>query len=141
METKVFLAKLEYLHAMLDFLKAYCKSHKISHPMTHQVILAAEEAIVNIISYGYEQVGNGHIELSCGESVPPGIKIILKDRGVYFNPLENAPADHRGIQHLSDKNEDSCGGYGIHILMGIMDVVDYQRIGDENVLTITKYTK
>ena len=124
---------------MLDFLKVYCISHDIPHPMTEQIILAAEEALVNIISYGYEHTGNGPIELSCGESAPPGIKIILKDQGTPFNPLEKAPAILPSTNSLSEKNEHSCGGYGIHILKGIMDAVDYQRIGDENVLTITKY--
>lgn len=139
MKSKVFLARLEHLHEMLDFLKDYCKSHEAQQSAVEQVILAAEEALVNIINYGYPKEAKGFIDVSCGEADRPGIKIIIKDQGISFNPLEHVPPTLPPISRLLEKTDDTYGGYGIYILTGLMDEIDYQRVNDINILTLIKY--
>lgn len=139
-ETNVFIAKLENLHTMLDVLKQYCESQNISSTVIDQIILSVEEALVNIISYAYPEE-SGTIDMSFEVTANrPGIKITIKDRGIPFNPLENIPPDLPPINRLIErKEEDGVGGYGIYILTCLMDAVDYQRINDENILTLIKY--
>ena len=139
METRVFEAKLEYLHDMLDFIKAYCSIQAFAPHFVEQVILAAEEALVNIISYSYHHRDKGFIDLSCGKPDRNGIKIIIRDRGTPFNPLEHIPPVVPPVERLLEKKENPLGGYGIYILTEIMNAVEYQRINDQNVLTLTKY--
>lgn len=137
MESKLFLAKLEHLHEMLDFLNDFCKSCHMPSNCIEKVILAAEEALVNIISYGYQTEENGHIYISCEWKSPPALVITIKDRGIPFNPLENLPPALPPAERLLEKT-DSLGGYGIYLLKQLIDVVDYQRVKEENVLTLTK---
>lgn len=139
MNTKVFEAKLDDLHEMLDFIKAYCKLHHIPPTLIEQIILAAEEALVNIISYSYQQVGKGLIDLSCGPAEKTGIKIIIKDRGTPFNLLENIPTTSPPFKQSIDAADNGLGGYGIYLLTKIMDIIEYQRIDDQNILTMIKY--
>lgn len=141
METKVFKAKLDYLHPMFDFITSYCTSHQLSKAIIDQVILAAEEALVNIINYGYSEDDKGLISLSCEEAGSSGIKIVIKDQGIAFDPLKNIPTQHEhNIQKKSeDTSEDTLGGYGVQLLKGLMDVIDYKRVENENVLTMIKY--
>jgi serine/threonine-protein kinase RsbW len=139
LKTKVFPAKLEYLYEMLAFLKDYCNLHEAAESVVGQVILAVEEALVNIISYGYQPENEGFIDLSCGEVDQRGIKIVIKDQGIAFNPLEHTPPVLPPISRLLDNTPDTFGGYGIYILTGLMDEVDYQRLEGENILTLVKY--
>lgn len=138
METKVYSAKLENLHEMLEYIKAYCCMRQVEPRVLEQIILAAEEALVNIISYGYPNQ-EGYIHLTCSNAHPKGLILTIRDRGIPFNPLENVPSVLPPVNRLLEKSDDSLGGYGIYILTGLMDKVDYQRMNDDNILTLTKF--
>jgi anti-sigma regulatory factor (Ser/Thr protein kinase) len=141
MDQKVFPAEIDSLYAMLEFIKDYGQNHPISPTALDQIILAAEEALVNIISYGYPDKKKGTIEIACQESTSKaGIKIVIKDQGIPFNPIENAPTELPPSSVL-EKSENSLGGYGIYILIGLMDRVEYQRIDGGNMLSLTKYSE
>lgn len=137
---KVFPANIDSLYIMLKFIKAYGKKHAISSLALDQITLAAEEALVNIISYGYPEDKKGIIGIACEKTIlQPGIKIIIKDQGVPFNPIEKAPMSPPLSDTLLNETETSLGGYGIYILIKLMDKVEYQRFNNENVLTLIKY--
>ena len=72
-------------------------------PVIDQITLSVEEALVNIISYGYPEEG-GTIDMGF-EATPnrQGIKITIKDRGIPFNPLENIPPILLPINRLIEK--------------------------------------
>lgn len=141
MQKKTFPAKLEYLHEMLAFIQTYGLNQNIPVSLVDKIVLAAEEALVNIINYGYpDQTPDGTIEMTCQDSEErSGLKIMIKDQGVPFNPVEQVP----NLKSLSTKSEDVAnrpiGGYGIYIFVGIMDRIEYQRIDSGNILTLTKY--
>lgn len=139
MEQKIYSAKLDQLHKILSFIQSYCNTRQISNGVIEQVILAAEEALVNVISYGYPNDENGWIEITCEETKRPGILMIFKDRGIPFNPLENVPSEMHPENSFIEKKSDVLGGYGIYLLSRIMDEVEYQRFNDENILKLVKY--
>jgi len=66
--------------------------------------------------------------------------VIIKDQGVPFNPVENAPKSVAPAAAILEKAETTLGRYGISIMVGMMDVIDYKRIDNDNVLTLIKYT-
>lgn len=138
MYQKVFPADLDVLYEMLEFITQFGEKNQMSTLALDQIILAAEEALVNIISYGYPKEKKGTVDISCENSISPqGITIIIKDQGVPFNPIENAPKT-LGNSDLLKEVDKPLGGYGIYILIGLMDRVEYQRLADGNMLTLFK---
>lgn len=140
MHNKIFSAKLDHLYEMLTFIRSYGSLYKIPLPTLDQMILAAEEVLVNIINYAYPKGQEGKIEIICENTHhPAGIKIIIKDQGVIFNPIENIPSVLPSSTNILEKSDKTLGGYGIYIFAGLMDCVEYQRIDGSNVLSLTKY--
>jgi serine/threonine-protein kinase RsbW len=134
MHKKTFSANLDNLHSMLGFIQAYSQKKNIDPFVLNKIILAAEEALVNIIHYGYPEK-NGNIEIVCEEpGCKPGIRILIKDQGVPFNPVEKTPSG-KGC----DVEDLKLGGYGIYLFVGIMDRVEYRRRDEGNILSLIKY--
>lgn len=126
---------MDQLHAILDFIKEYGKKIDIDYSLFHKIILAAEEAIVNVIYYSYPE-NPGTIEITCEETVDSsGIRILIEDQGIPFNPVEKITKE----KELLDPDKLTIGGYGIEIYSGIMDQVEYQRSKDGNILILIKY--
>lgn len=130
---KIFSASLDKLYDMLQFVRDQAKLAKFNDSISSKIELAVEEALVNIISYGYPN-RSGTIEIQCSISNFSGIKITIKDKGVPYNPLTStkifnptAPIEGR-----------SLGGYGIYFILKIMDEVDYRRENNCNILTLVK---
>lgn len=146
---KIFPAEIDSLYEMLEYIEVYAQKRRISVPILEKIILATEEAFINIISYGYPGKKKGTIEISCSPTTPKsGIRIVIKDRGVPFNPIESnaqeeseEKEDHQNSRSnpLEEKKEEALGGYGILILIGVMDRVEYKRIDGGNRLTLIKY--
>lgn len=138
MYQKIYPAELDSLYEMLEFIDKFCTDLQMSARGLEQIHLAAEEALVNIISYGYPDEKRGTIEISCEKTTPEEeIKLTIKDQGIPFNPIEKAPATPPIAKSLDD-NSNSLGGYGITILIGLMDRVEYQRLKDGNRLILIK---
>ena len=84
MSHKIFPATLECLHAMLHFIEDESQSQGVPLALRDKITLAAEEALVNIIQYGYP-VNKGEIDIQCGSSVgDKGFSITIKDQGIPF---------------------------------------------------------
>ena len=94
----------------------------------HDLNLALEEILTNIISYGYTD-GQEH-EIRVRLSVRPGeVKAEVEDDGQSFNPLA-APEPHTA----EALEERTIGGLGIHLVRTLMDGLEYKRQADRNVL-------
>lgn len=132
---KVFPASLDQLYAMLDFVRESAAKVGFDEQHILKIELAAEEALVNIITHGYTQTTSGDILISC--DCPPeekGLKIIIKDQGVPFNPL----LEPHELQDSKLENR-KIGGLGIIFILKLMDKVNYERDKKFNVLTLVKY--
>jgi serine/threonine-protein kinase RsbW len=101
------------------------------------IVRSVDEALTNVIRHAYEGREGLPIELTCrrlwtdGEpAVPYGVEIVIEDSGVAANPqkLRSRPLD-----------EIRPGGLGIHFMKQSMDIVEFSRENDKNVLRMVKY--
>ncbi len=131
---KTFSASLDQLYSMLAFIRERSIAAALEPLTIARVELACEEALVNIISYAYPEEP-GPIDIVCSSPERPGIKIILRDQGIAYDPwvkLNDTPLP---------ENREELGGYGISIIVKIMDCVQYHREDQDNVLTLIKYAQ
>lgn len=119
---------------MLQFVREHVIAAGFDHSHISKIELAIEEALVNIISYSYVD-RRGIIDINCVFPVSAGIKIIIRDKGIPYNPLMNA----KSFDINAPLEARSIGGYGVFIILKIMDEVDYHRENNFNILTLTKY--
>ncbi|MCB1111403.1 MAG: ATP-binding protein [Chlamydiales bacterium] len=131
---KEFPASLDKLYEMLEFIVSEAQSTGFGDGHISKIELAAEEALVNIISHGYPST-EGTVEIHCFSLPNNGMKIVLKDKGIPYNPL-------LGVDTFDPKKvsvDRNLGGYGIYFITKLMDEVDYKREEEANILTLIKY--
>ena len=141
MYKRSFPAQLASLHSMLQFIHIFGKQIPISSDLLNKITLASEEALVNIINYGYPH-SDGVVEITCEyfHNSRKGIKIKIQDQGIPFNPLFSPiPQKVPPKNSLDNLDTMNLGGYGIYIFFRIMDKIEYQRFEEVNVLTLIKY--
>ncbi len=132
-----FSASLDKLNEMLQFINSQAAQVGFDDNLASKIELALEEALVNIIKYGYPN-NHGFIEISCKQlASPAGIEVTLKDQGFAYDPLTQAPPISANVPI----DQKPIGGYGVYLMKKIMDKASYQRLGDSNVLTLVKYAK
>lgn len=128
----LFQANVAHLKDMLFLVRDAAEQIGFAPHDVAQIELAAEEALVNVILHAYNDFKEGEIELEC-QPFPNGLSIIIRDRGVSFD-VRRAKEE----QQASDPHE-KIGGYGLLLIERLMDQVHYQREGEINVLTLTRY--
>ena len=94
----------------------------------NEVWLILDELLTNIISYGYEDTRNREIQVAVGRK---GERLLLeiRDDARPFNPLERIS---------SPGASSEIGGWGLQLVRGLSDSLDYARSNEYNVLTIEK---
>lgn len=123
------ITELARLNTAID---AFGQGHHWSPKTLFQVKLALEEAVTNILSYGYDGQKTQLIWLKV---VQEGrlLSIVLTDNGTPFDPLERPPPD------LDSNLEDRMvGGLGVYLIRQMMDNVSYQRQDGCNKLCMMK---
>lgn len=131
---KKFLVSIDDLYQMLEFVREHVIAAEIDATNASRVELAVEEALMNVISYsGLDS--HDHLDINC-LPYSSGIKIIIIDKGHPFNPLSKARKEIDSTIPL-DKRE--LGGFGIHLIVNLMDAVEYRHEDNQNILTLIKY--
>ena len=97
-----------------------------------QLKLVVEEAVANIINYGYPDGSEDEIEISFKIS-DKNIRIEIKDHGIEFDPTQVVEADTDG-----SVEERPIGGLGIFLVRQFTDEMDYKRENDTNILVLTR---
>lgn len=107
------------------------KSAGFPKDLSFNLELCAEEAITNIISYGYQDDIEHQIvlQLDLGNN---RVSLEIKDDGNPFNPLE-MPV-HVAPQGLADAK---VGGLGVELVRKMMDECSYVRERNCNILKMT----
>lgn len=126
-----FIAQLDALHPMLDWVRSALEQLHVKEEFRNNIELACEEALVNIIHYSYQEgEGKGKLTIDCTRSGPQNtqLTITLLDQGTPHNPLHSI--------HIPTK--ERIGGYGIFLMVKLMDHVDYRHIDGSNELTLIK---
>lgn len=98
-------------------------------PKARQVLLAADEALTNIVNYS----GATSLEYECSINNDK-LKIMFSDNGTYFDPTK---------EKIEDKSFESLdeGGMGISIIRQFASSMIYERREGCNVLTLFFDTK
>ena len=115
-----------------EFVETVAHQMKLDPEAISNLNLALEEAVANVISYAYPKGTDGMVTIdACVE----GNKVIfvITDSGKAFDPTKKENVDIN-----AKMDERPIGGLGIHLIRTIMDTVNYERKGEQNILTITK---
>lgn len=133
---RVFTASLDCLYAMLDFIREEVRGAGFEEAKENQIEVALEEAIVNIIKYGYG-VSSGQIEIELTRLSDPGIRVVLVDRGIPYDPLINACK----VEPIASIEAQPFGGYGTCLMKKMMDHIDYEYKNGCNMLILKKFIR
>ena len=126
---------MQEIPALSIFLGSICEDMHFDELTTTGVTLAVEEAVVNVMDYAYPE-GVRAVMLLEVFADDKEITFELRDEGMSFDPTKvdevdvNKPADERPI-----------GGLGVHLMRHYMDDIRYERIDEQNVLTMKKKLK
>ena len=115
-----------------DQLEAFARLHGFAARVLHDVQLALEEHLTNILAYAYDDKGEHviriHVQLNA-----TALRVEVADDGRPFNPLERPAPD------LTQPIEARpVGGLGIHMMRKSLDGMEYRRADGKNILTMTK---
>ncbi|MCD6257613.1 ATP-binding protein [Candidatus Aerophobetes bacterium] len=124
-------ASLENLDKVNRFVHQWSKKVGLSSQSEKDILLAVEEAYVNITKYAYpESTGRVTIYSRIDKD---RLIIKIKDEGIPFNPLQFAKAEFN-----TSLKERKVGGLGIFLMRNFVDGVEYERKGKCNLLTLIK---
>ena len=118
-----------------EFIKEVTRRLSMPTKLTHDIRLAVEEAVVNVMQYGYPEGQDGNIIINI-QSNGSQIKITITDNGMPFDPTEKEDADT-----TLSVEERPIGGLGVHLIREMMDSINYERENGQNVLTLRKKYK
>lgn len=102
-----------------------------------QLNVCIEEVTVNICDYAYDKVNDANNDLNVNITIDKNVdKIIISfiDKGIEFDPTKKSD-----VNILQGINERNIGGFGIHIIKNVVDIFEYSRENDMNILSLTKY--
>lgn len=110
----------------------FLHDRQIPDTIINKLLLCVDELITNIIAHAYSDTEEHAVLLEC-RVFDERIELELRDDGVPFDPTKQTrPNTKLGL------DSRDIGGLGIHLVMTLMDKVEYSREGDYNVLKITK---
>jgi len=94
--------------------------------------LSLEEALTNVVSYGFAGSGETpRIRIDCYRLPQGRIAVRLVDNGIPFDPTSIAEPE------VPDSIEDArIGGHGVQLMRHFLETLAYDRVGDENQLTL-----
>ena len=121
-------AELENLGALQDFVGARLEDCPLE--IRNQIGIVVDEVFSNISRYAYSRPAGG---VAVRIAVDGNITIEFEDSGVAFNPLDRNEPD---VSLPAEERE--FGGLGIFIVRNIMDLIEYRREGNKNILTMLK---
>jgi anti-sigma regulatory factor (Ser/Thr protein kinase) len=129
-QTRRFSNDLSELRRLSEWIRAYGSEAGVDDAFTYHIDLCLDEAVSNIIRYGYEDGSRGTITISL-ERLNDGIRAVVTDGGREFNPLRQpAPAVPTTLEDVP------VGGLGIHLMRAFADVFEYRREDGRNIVTL-----
>ena len=124
--------KLSEISRLAGFIGSIGQELKLSIELIFNLNLALEEAVTNVIFYAYPQNELHLIDIHF-ESTDDQLKFTLIDSGKAFDPTQIPETD---ITLSAEERE--IGGLGIFLVRKLMDTIQYQRVGNKNILTLVK---
>ena len=123
---------IETIPQLNEFIDSVAEEVGLEMSLTMSLNLALEEAVVNVMEYAYPegQKGNVEIEVTADQQ---WMTFVIMDTGIAFDPTMKEDADT-----TLSAEERPIGGLGIFMVRQLMDVIDYKREDNKNVLTLQK---
>jgi len=120
------------IQQLFKALQKFAAQHDLPAKAVQAADLALEEHVTNVLKHGYtdEAVHEIRVRFSC---IDRRLGIEVEDDGRPFNPLEQPEVDTS-----VPLEERPVGGLGVHLMRQFMDALEYDRVGDRNVLRMTK---
>ncbi len=114
---------MEYLELAQLFVREVAQKIGFTGNALVQIDIAIEESVSNIMKYGYDAEESQTIDILC-QNIAGGIKIILKEMGIPFDP--NRIARFNLTKNLE---EMSFEGMGIYMIQQVMDDLSFHNLG------------
>lgn len=123
---------IETIPQLNEFIDSVAEEVGLEMSLTMSLNLALEEAVVNVMEYAYPegQKGNVEIEVTADQE---WMTFVITDTGIAFDPTMKEDADT-----TLSAEERPIGGLGIFLVRQLMDVIEYKRQDNKNVLTLRK---
>ena len=118
--------------ALNHFIRSVASRMGMAEKPARNLQLAVEEIVVNVMHYANPpgETGRVHVEATSDGRM---VRITVSDEGVAFDPTAVAEVD------ITRSAEDRpVGGLGVHLARHLADSIHYERVGEQNVLTLTK---
>lgn len=126
-----FRASVDELDRFREIISGFIEK-SLDEIEKNRVILALDEAFVNIAEHGYGPEKKGEIELSMRRS-GEGLEFVLLDRAPEFDPTA---AGNVNLEQHGEKGEST--GLGIHLFTTLMKTTYSTRPGGGNRLVLFK---
>lgn len=121
-----------HLADVRSFVLTHGKEHGFSDANMHDVQLAVDEAVTNIIKHAYERDESKNIEIEL-EINSEKLCVSLTDSGKAFKLKSLKQPDVR--EYARQKRR---GGMGVYLIHSLMDSVDYIRKDGKNEIRMCK---
>ncbi len=123
--------RIDELPKAVSFLEEALDEWSMPQKYVFPLILVAEELLVNIISYGYDDdlIHEIDIELSISSL---WLELRVKDDANYFDPTK---AEKKSGDDFDGK---TIGGWGIHLIRNNVDFFEYKKIEEKNITIMKK---
>jgi anti-sigma regulatory factor (Ser/Thr protein kinase) len=122
----------EEIRTAAAMVERFAAERRIPAPVIHDISVALDEVLVNIISYAFAPGEESEILVRLVHQ-PGEIELVVEDAGKPFDPLQ-APAPNLGASLKARQ----VGGLGIHFVKSLMDEVSYERAEGRNRLKLRK---
>ena len=124
--------RIEDLLRVNSIFESFATQHEIGGRLRYHLLVSIEEILTNIIKYGFDEQGVHPIHITF-RLVLENVEMEFEDRGREFNPLE---VDEPNLETAIEDRQ--LGGLGIHLVKKMVDVAEYRREGDRNILLLRK---
>ena len=124
-----FPNKLSYSFVVQLFVREIAKKIGFTGDQLDQIDIAIEESVSNIMVHTSDEE-NPTFDIIC-EKIPGGIKIILKEMGIPFDPERVKKYELTKV--LDDL---STSGLGIYLIQKVMDELSFHNLGPQGKETV-----
>lgn len=123
---------LSELARLRSFVDAFCGDYALSSGIGHRLTLVLEELLANAALHGPDGARAREVQASLLLE-DDRLELVFEDDGAPYEPRPIPPAEPE-----TSLEAWPVGGYGLHLVRGLMDEMSYAHAKGRNLLTLTK---